>query len=119
MSSTTLRPTSTVTNGSSSIGGGAGSRHAALSDDSDTTYVDLTGNFLAGTSTVFGFSDPGLDPDAIVLSAVARVKAKVASGTSTVGLGASIDLEGDFNASGINLPTASSITTAAVGVYGS
>jgi hypothetical protein len=44
MSLTTLRPTSTAANGSSTIGGGAGSRHAALTDDSDSTNVDFTAN---------------------------------------------------------------------------
>ena len=60
MSISTLRPSSTIANGSSSIGGGAGSRHAALNDDSDTTYVDVTGGSFFSPFSV-GFTDPGLD----------------------------------------------------------
>src|SRR5436190_13801155 len=43
------RPDATASNGSTTIGGGAASRHAALNDNSDATYVDLPGPYNPAT----------------------------------------------------------------------
>lgn len=85
MSVTTIRPDSTIADGTSTIGGGAGSRHAALSDDSTATYVDVTGGSFFASMTL-GFPDPGLPAGAVPTAGIIRVAGAVTStGTATLG----------------------------------
>lgn len=72
MATLTTRPDATVTSGSSTATGAA-SRHAALSDDSDSSYVQMTG----ATDTVIGFAEPSI-PAGGVIKAVA-LRARIAS----------------------------------------
>lgn len=102
MSLTTVRPSSTITNGTSTIGGGAGSRHAALSDDSDTTYVDVSGAFSA--AMVLGFTPPSLTSGSVVKYVLLRVKAKATAATSA-SLGATLDAGGPAAGSSVALGT--------------
>lgn len=53
MATEIVRPDATVAAGGATIGGGAGSLHAATSDDSDTTYA-----ILDGAATTLGFDEP-------------------------------------------------------------
>ena len=63
-----LRPTSTAAN--TGVVTGAGSAHAALSDDSDASYV----GYQAGQNSTLGMADLTLPAGAVLLSAVVRVR---------------------------------------------
>ena len=100
MSVTTIRPTSTTANGTSTIGGGAGSRHAALSDDSATTYVDVTGGFYDAVS--LGFTDPA--PSGTILAAIARMEASAEGGfLPAIAAGMLVAAGGDAAAGSFNI----------------
>lgn len=113
MSTTTLRPNATVANGTSTIGGGAASRHAALSDNSDTTYVDVAGNVLANTAMSIGFAEPSLTAGSVILAGYLRIRAKAASGTSASS-GQSLTLDGGDGAAANAVPVTGVIQTATV-----
>lgn len=104
MTVSTLRPTSTVKNGTSSIGGGAGSRHAAVSDDSDSTYVDITGAF-PNTTTGFGFTLPSPPSGAVIHAAVprARVQCTGSPGWPVVSMGSLLANDGQYSATAVNV----------------
>lgn len=72
MSSQTLRPTSTIQLGSGSVTGGL-SAHAVLSDDSDSSYVDINGNLY--NATVLAYTLPSLG-GATVTAALTYAKAR-------------------------------------------
>lgn len=94
MSVTTIRPTSTLANGTSTIGGGAASRHAALSDDDDAKYVDITGGFYDAVS--LGFTTPS--PGGTIFAAIPRMEAS-AQGSTWVLAGVLMSAGGDLSAS--------------------
>lgn len=92
MTLVTTRPDATVQNGTgSTIGGGAGSRHAALNDDSDATYVQLAVANLVpanGDSTnevIIGFAEPSIPGTARLLATVTRMRAAVPGSGSDQG----------------------------------
>lgn len=71
MTVVTTRPDATVANGGSTIGGGAGSRHAALSDDSDSTYVDTAGGMQ---HMQIGFAEPSIPAGGVLKSLAVRAR---------------------------------------------
>lgn len=99
-----LRPTSTVRNGTSTIGGGAASRHAAVSDDSDTTYVDITGAWPS-TTTDFGFTLPSVPSGAAFIGVVPSVRALCAGspGWPVVSMGGLVACGDTYAGSAINV----------------
>jgi hypothetical protein len=75
MSVVTGRPNVTLDSGGT-IQGGAGSRHAALADDTDSTYVRLD-----GVPFTVGFAEPTIPAGAIMLEWAIRMRTrKVGSG---------------------------------------
>jgi hypothetical protein len=76
MSTTTLRPASTSSNTGVSIQT-AGSAHAALNDDSDTTYLY---SFGSGDTITLGLDDITIAAGAIVKSTRLRLRCAITSG---------------------------------------
>lgn len=76
MSMTTIRPARTDANGTSTIGGSPSpnTRERAVSDNSDSTYVSITGTTWPG-GTVFGFDLPSVPSGAVFAAAISRAKA--------------------------------------------
>lgn len=77
MATETLRPDATAGAGGSSIGGGAGSRHAATSDDSDSTYVQL-----GTTNWLVEFAEPSASDGFPIKRASLRIRAKKSGGSA-------------------------------------
>lgn len=79
MTVVTVRPDATV----SSTGGtvtGAASRHAATSDDSDSSYV----TFTTGDEFTLGFAEPSIPAGAVLSKFTARVRVAKVAATSTI-----------------------------------
>lgn len=70
MTVVTTRPDATVANGSSTVTGAA-SRHAALNDDSDSSYVTLP---AGGSPVQIGFGEPSIPGGAIYGGATIRAR---------------------------------------------
>lgn len=71
MATTTLRPNGTDYQGLWTVGGGAGSAHAATSDNNDATYIQAApGGWLA----VLDIADPALAEGAQIRSVAVRVR---------------------------------------------
>lgn len=79
MTVVTTRPDATVANGSSTVTGAA-SRHAALNDDSDSSYVTLP---AGGSAAKIGFAEPSIPAGALYLGRTLRVR--LANVSSTAG----------------------------------
>ena len=86
MATVTTRPDETVIAGGTLVG--AATRHAALSDDSDASYVDADGT----SSPTLGFVEPTIPSGAVLIRMTLRVR--VAKATANVTLLAGID-QGD------------------------
>lgn len=83
---TTLRPTTNASGFSQTAvnTGGAGSAHAAVSDNSDSTYLAEASGPAPG-SFAFGFGASGLTADDQILNVVVRVRYEKTSGTPSTG----------------------------------
>lgn len=79
MTVVTTHPDATVANGSSTVTGAA-SRHAALSDDSDSSYVTLP---ASGTEAQIGFAEPSIPSGAIYKGRVFRARVASPGGMAT------------------------------------
>ncbi len=78
----TTRPDATATAGSTTIGGGAATRHAALNDNSDSTYI--SGGIFATPSDI-GFVEPTIPTGGTVKRVTLRARvAKVGTGQSSL-----------------------------------
>jgi hypothetical protein len=112
----TLRPTSTPANGTSSLTGAA-TRHEALADDDDASYVDLTGQ-RSSPQMSLGFTMPSLPGDPLITGANLRVRARGGSSTpKTAELGVALTAGGEEAKASIVVGP-STIDTTAVGAYG-
>ena len=82
MSVTTLRPTSTVQDGLSTVSP-SGTRHGVLSDNSDSTYVNLNSSPQANFFGL-GFTTPSLPSGSVPLFGAVRVRADSDSDSVTI-----------------------------------
>jgi hypothetical protein len=73
MTVVTVRPDTDVSQVGSSNVGGAASRHAAMADDLDTTYVEYD---ATGDGTVMEFADPTIPGTAAIVSVALRVRTR-------------------------------------------
>ena len=85
MTVVTTRPDATVDAGSSTVTGAA-SRHAALSDDSDSSYV-------AGDSWTVGLAEPSIPAGAVLYSVTVGIRTAWVSGYGGLGVTLNSDAE--------------------------
>ena len=112
MGTATLRPNGTGITGWSSIGGGAGSAHAAMSDNNDSTYVEASSGDAASLHDLTTSTIPA---NAQIRSLTPRARMAAASNASgwnnNLGLQLLVDGSNVFNIYGaIGAPT-TTITT--------
>lgn len=69
MATVTTRPDATVSSSGGTVTGAA-SRHAATSDDSDSSYVDFT----SGDEFVLGFAEPSIPSGAVLNQVTIRIR---------------------------------------------
>lgn len=82
MATVTTRPDATVSSSGGTVTGAA-SRHAATSDDSDSSYVDFT----SGDEFVLGFAEPSIPSGAVLNQVTIRIRvAKTGASNGTVSL---------------------------------
>lgn len=80
MTVSTLRPSSTVTNSGIAVNGG-GTAHGALSDNSDSTYLD---SFGIDDYIILGLDDLTLPSGALVKNVAARLRVAATAGMQTI-----------------------------------
>ena len=114
MAVTTVRPNATASgSGSFTISGGSGSLHAALNDDSDSTFIQKTSSVVGQASAILDFGTTTISASQRVkqVRVRARCSTPTAEGRLNIYLGSRVDNQNYFHSALAVRGTNTSATT--------